>query len=355
MPVHFDSSRMAEVIDNHEKWWCGELNRPLLHGVVSGAYPAPRTASAPLLSQANCHDFSISPEEIIDRIDCELSRNEYLGDGYPMLNMDCFGPGVLAAFCGAGVDNSSGRIWFFPCEENLSRLHVRYDPENAWSRRIKAIYRAGLDRWNGSVIMGLPDLGGVLDVLASLCGTENLLYALIDEPEEVQRLISEIEAAWYAAYHDFAQTLAPQGVFTDWNGLLSRKPAYIIQCDFSYMIGPEAFRTFVLDTLLRDTQRLEHTIYHLDGVGELPHLDMLLALPQLNAVQWVHGDGKPGPLHWMDVYRRIANAGKQIMIVGNALENGFEELTKQLHITPFGSMWLTPGEKDAAIRLLNCR
>ena len=49
----------------------------------------------------------------------------------------------------------------------------------------------------------------------------------MDEPEEVHRLIGEIEVAWYEAYNDFAKVLELQGAYTDWNGLLSRKPSYI--------------------------------------------------------------------------------------------------------------------------------
>lgn len=119
---------------------------------------------------------------------------------------------MVAAFCGARLDNSSGQVWFFPQKkQEIGDIHVKYDPENIWVKRIKDIYRAGLDRWNGSVIMGMPDLGGVLDVAAALCDSEDLLFACIEEPEEVVRLAKEIQTAWYAAYNDFAGVLKPQG------------------------------------------------------------------------------------------------------------------------------------------------
>ena len=69
--------------------------------------------------------------------------------------------------------------------------------------------------------------------------------------------------------------------------------------------------------LREDMKRLRHTIYHLDGVGELKHLDALLSLPELNAIQWVYGVGQPGPHAWMDLYRKVENAGKQVMIIEN--------------------------------------
>lgn len=49
---------MAEVKENYGKWWRGELNRPLVCGSVRNAYAPSHEGKAPLLSQANCTDFS---------------------------------------------------------------------------------------------------------------------------------------------------------------------------------------------------------------------------------------------------------------------------------------------------------
>ena len=318
--IHFDKDRMAAVMAAHEAWWDGKLDRPLVKICITDAYPAEKDPPVPLISQANCHDFSIPVDALLDTIELSLSRREFLGDAFPFFNFDCFGPGIVAAFCGARLDNSSGRVWFFPQsgmeDAPISEVHAFYDPENAWARRIKEIYRAAVDRFDGTVIMGMPDLGGVMDIVASLRGTENLLYDLIDEPEEVHRLVHEAELAWEAAYDDFSRVLAPQKALTDWDGLLSASPSYVIQCDFCYMISNPMFREFVLPTLKRNTERLAHTIYHLDGIGALTHLDDILTLPKLNAVQWVYGDGRPKSKHWIDtVYRKIAAAGKGIHVV----------------------------------------
>lgn len=357
MAVHFDRNRMQALVDVYDRWWQGKLGRSLVRGVVEQVYPKPYDAPAPILNQSNCHDFSWTPEQIIDALDSDLSTKEFIGDGYPVVDFACYGPGVLAAFCGAKLDNSSGQVWFFPPVEDpeLSQVHVKYDPNNVWSRRIKDIYRAGLERWDGAVIMGFPDLGGVMDVVASMVGTENLLYAIVDEPEEVERLVKETQVAWYEAYNDFAEVLKPQGAYTDWNGLLSRDPAYVIQCDFCYMISPKMFSRFVLPTLQEDARRLTNTIYHLDGIGELPHLDQILAIPELNAVQWVYGTGQPGPYAWVDVYQKIINAGKQIMIIENGMDNGYEQLRPQLGKSPYVCLWATPETRDRAMEIVEMK
>lgn len=355
MAIHFDMERMEKVKDAYTRWWRGELDRPLVRVTLGNAHPLEtRSSCAPLLTQETCTDFTWSPEQLIDALDDHLSAQEYLGDGYPFVGFDTFGPGVLAALCGAKLDNSSGRVWFWPDEpREISDIHVHYDPNNIWAKRIKDIYRAGLEKWNGLVIMGMPDLGGVMDVAATFRGSENLLYDLYDAPEEVLRLNREIQDAWHAAYADFAAVLAPQGGCSDWSGLLSREPSYILQCDFCYMIGNPMFRQFVLPTLREDVERINNTIYHLDGIGELNHLDDVLAIEKLNAVQWVFGDGKPGGKVWMDVYKKIQAAGKQMWIVGGPKD--YLDVLGEIHGSPYACFGIDAKDADFARKLIDAR
>lgn len=354
MSIHFSKDRMAQVMDTHARWWQGTLDRPLCRITLMDAYPAAKRTPAPILSQVSCADFQWTPEQLIDALDEQLSQQEYLGDAFPIVNFDAFGPGILAAFCGAQLDNSSGSVWFFPREKKeIGDIHLQYDPDSLWAQRIKAIYRAGIERWQGTVIMTMPDLGGVMDVAAVFRGSENLLMDLYDEPEEVHRLNKEIQSAWYAAFQDLSQVLQPQGGYSDWSGLVSRDPSYIIQCDFSYMIGNEMFREFVLPTLEEDTRRLHNIIYHLDGVGELKHLDDLLALPRLNAVQWIYGAGQPSAPHWLDVYQKIQRSGKQMMIIGSAQD--YLQVLDQIHGTPYVLLNMSAKDRELACKVMSAR
>lgn len=341
MGIHFTEERWKEVRKNYQLWWERKLDRPLLKISHTDAYiPDREEPRCPRLTQANCHDFSYTAEEIIDRVDYELSKVEFLGDGFPFFNLACFGPGIVSAFCGAKLDNSSGRVWFFAEEEKeISDIHVKYDPENIWAKRIKDIYRAGNERWQGMVLMGLPDLGGIMDIMAILRGSENLLFDLYDEPEEVTRLRKEIEVAWKDAFLDLSKAAkADKYGYTDWGGLYSKTPAYITQCDFCYMISNDMFREFVLPSIEDHMEFLDHNIYHLDGIGELKHLDDLLALEKLDAIQWVFGAGQPSAKHWIDsVYKKIEAAKKGIFVIENMhdFDDVYEEIKDNLYYNPY--------------------
>ena len=88
----------------------------------------------------------------------------------------------------------------------------------------------------------------------------------------------------------------------------------MLQCDFAYMIGPKAFDEFVKPELSASCRRLANAFYHLDGPGQLAHLDSLLSIPELKGVQWIPGRGSPDSRHWPEVFRKIRNAGKLIQI-----------------------------------------
>lgn len=277
MAIHWNEARWARIKDTYEAWWEHRLDRPVIPVKLKGLDPGRPEPKAPLLSQSTALDLSWTAEELIDRVDYELSQIEFLGDAYPCFNMDVLGPGVAAAFMGATPRHgSTHQIWFMPDDgyKELADLHFEYDPDNLWLNRIKDIYRAANAKWHGQVVMGMPDLGGYLDILASFRGTENLLYDLYDEPEEVQRCIHEIEVLWFRYYDELNEILEECNKgYTDWTRIYSGKRSYIPQCDFCYMISNPMFKEFVKPQLERFAKRVPHTVYHLDGSGELNHLD----------------------------------------------------------------------------------
>ena len=159
MPIDFGPERWKKVKDTYHTWWQGGLDRPIIPVVIPNRDPGRPQPPAPMLDQTTCHDFSWTPEQLVDRIDYEYSRFTLLGDAYPWFNMDCFGPGVLAAMMGAGLDNSSGRVWFWPPDDRpIQEIHLELEPNNIWLQRIKDICAAAMERWDGQVLVGMTDL-----------------------------------------------------------------------------------------------------------------------------------------------------------------------------------------------------
>ena len=323
MAIDFEASRWTNVKQVWSKWWAGELKRPIMAVELHGRDPGRPKPAAPLLGQENCADLSIPVEALVDRIDWELSRKIFLADAFPTYEMYAFGPGVLAAMLGGKLDNSTGRVWFHPPPGKkipIKDMHFEYNAsvmDNVWLRRIKELSAAMMKRWQGQVLVAPPDLGGNLDILSTFWPGEELLLLLYDEPEEVKRVLWEVHEVWHRVFEDVNTVLQPTNPgYTAWCWMYSEKPYYMLQCDFCYMISPEMFNEFALPELAASSKRLGRSFYHLDGKGELPHLDAILAIPTLGGVQWVPGAGAPDGSTWPEVYERIFAAGKHAQIGG---------------------------------------
>jgi len=79
-------------------------------------------------------------------------------------------------------------------------------------------------------------------------------------------------------------------------------------------IGPDMFREVFLPVIQRQTEFLDYTVYHVDGIEAFKHVDALCELPRLQAIQILPGAGKPSPLHYVDTLRKVQAAGKNLHI-----------------------------------------
>jgi hypothetical protein len=80
------------------------------------------------------------------------------------------------------------------------------------------------------------------------------------------------------------------------------------------MISKEMFDEIFLPGIAEECRFLEASLYHLDGPGALRHLDSLLEIKELNAIQWVPGAGHGRASDWMHVYKKCQAAGKGLQI-----------------------------------------
>lgn len=335
MGINFSPRQWDKVKETYRAFWAGELDRPVISVVMGGREPGRSEPELPYQQFTGFYDLSVSPEDIVDRWDYDLSCKEYLGDSFPYVFMN-FGPGVMAAFMGAELCTGNDTIWFHPLRDvPISQLHFEYDPDNVWLNRIRDIYAAGIKRWQGQVLMSMTDMGGNLDVLSTFRPSEKLLLDLYDFPDDVKRLTWEAHDLWHRFFSELNDTLQPVSPgYAAWDGMFSEQPFYMLQCDFNYMLGLEMFNEFVKPELEETCKKLTNSFYHLDGPGQLVSLDSLLEIEQLDGVQWIPGAGAPTCEKWPEVYRKIHAAGKKAQICGGSMED-VDAIVQQVGVDNF--------------------
>ena len=305
--LHFTQDDWQRVRRDWTAWWAGELERPLVMIECLDSQTAENlapnfTSNLPL---------DMPADEVIDRYQSRLEATRFYGDAFPKWWPN-FGPGIMAGFLGADVHAAPDTVWFAPHDKlPIAELHLSYDADNFWWQRIRELTRLAVERWRGQVTVAYTDIGGNLDILAHLRATQSLLFELYDAPDEVERLVREITQLWLRYYGELDAIIQPTGCgSTPWAAIWSPARCYMLQCDFSYMISPKMFERFVLPDLAACCAAMEHGFYHLDGKGQIPHLDMLLSLKHLRGIQWIPGDGAPPPEEWLPLLKRIRDGGK---------------------------------------------
>jgi len=157
--------------------------------------------------------------------------------------------------------------------------------------------------------------GGSGDTLAALRSTERLLTDIKDDPEAVLAFETRMMELWCENYEErYADLRVTNSGTAGWYPLWSPGKFYAAQCDFAYMISTADFERCFLPAIDTQTRFLDHTVFHVDGVGNFKHVGALCDLPRLQALQILPGDGKPSALHYIDTLKAVQQAGKNLCI-----------------------------------------
>ncbi|MBN1202058.1 MAG: hypothetical protein JXJ20_09400 [Anaerolineae bacterium] len=354
MPTYreFSPSDWQRIERDWSAWWAGELDRPLI--VLEAMEPVPGIDWDDFDQFVSRFPPGVPVDQVLDVFQAQIAATHVYADGFPTWWVNC-GAGIVAAFLGAAAEHRTGTTWFHPPDvDSLSDLVLSYAADNPWWQHVRAITRQAVDRWGQQVVIGHTDLGGNLDILASMRGTQRLLLDLYDVPHEVERLTREITTLWLRYYDELYEIIQPAGRgIAGWSPCWFPNKGYMLQSDFCYMISPEMFERIVLPDLLTCCEALDYPFYHLDGQGEIRHLDMLLSIERLRGIQWIPGAGAPPSDQWPDLLRRIRDGGKlcQVYVTREGALNLLDELGgRGFLIAIEEDQALTPDEAEAFLK-----
>lgn len=253
------------------------------------------------------------PQWRADYLDWYVAHSSLKADMLPVANTQ-LGPGSLAAILGAVFEGGEDTIWIHP-DPNYTD-DIKFDETNPNWLLHKELLKACKAKAQGHYYVGMPDLMEGLDVLAAMKGTDKVLLDTVMQPEVLERQMQQINDIYFKVFDELYDIIREGDemafcYFSSWApGKMTK-----IQSDISTMISVEDYRRFVQPFIRQQCQKIDYTLYHLDGVGALHHLPALLEVEELNAVQWTPGVGEPqgGSPKWYDLYCRILGAGKSIM------------------------------------------
>ena len=273
------------------------------------------------------------PEWRAEFLDWYVGHSCLKADMLPVANTQ-LGPGSLAAILGSVFEGGDDTIWIHPDPHYSDDF--QFNPNHPNFKLHKDLLKACVERSKGNYYVGMPDLMEGMDVLAAMKGTDKVLMDTLTQPDLLEEQMQRINDAYFKVFDELYEIIRFDG--RDCGGPLDASnkglrlgtdgemafcyfslwaPGKVtkLQSDISTMLSVEDYRRFVQPFIREQAQKIDYTLYHLDGVGAMRHLPALLEIEELNAIQWTPGVGQPqgGDPKWYDLYRQILAAGKSIM------------------------------------------
>ncbi len=330
--IWIEEPRLRRILARNEAFWRGELEeRPLMWVTVPAARPG-----APPPEPEREEALWTDVDYVMAAAEDSLARTHYAGDALPVFN-PWLGPDQFAAWLGAELtlrprDNTS---WVKPFVEDWSEhpvLAIRED-NPWWTLYLSILHRsveAGRERW----VTTYPDLHSGMDALSAVRGPERLLVDLMENPEPVLRAMEQMTGLFRQVIDRVDAVVLPAGQGTsNWTmGWSAGRFCCIGQNDFTCMIGPEMFARFCYRDTLETTAYMDRSIYHLDGPGAVRHLEQILAIEQLDCLQWIQGAGAPHPTRWLPLLKQAQGAGKSVQLYYGPVHGAGADLEEELSI-----------------------
>lgn len=306
----------AEAVQRWQAFYAGEIiDRPAV------CVLAPKEGYPPA-QPLTYHDKAFGdPQAIIERVLANIEATYWGGEAFPTF-YPSVGPDEISVFTGAELrwsPDSRETNWSVPFVEDWEEaLPLRLNLEHPLWQRQQALYRLAAERFAGRILLVPPDLHTNMDLLAGIRGPQRLCLDLLDCPELIDRAMQDSRAIFRQVWEAVSQAgqMSRYGYCTESHGIYSYEGAAFLQCDFSIMISPKAFRRWVLPALEEEAAIVKHVVYHWDGFGALVHAPDILACPGLQTLSFVPGDGHGDPADHLDLLKRLQAGGKSLHVWG---------------------------------------
>lgn len=253
------------------------------------------------------------------QIECfidSIREKKFLGETFPVYWPN-LGPNVYAAFYGCILEYAEVTSWAKPCIHEWQDLAgLEFKKENEYFSKIVELTNAALEVCNGRFMVGYTDLHPGLDCVAAWRDSQELCFDLYDNPREVKAAIDKATNEFQRVFDYFDLLLkSKRQLSVSWMEIPSFGKMHIPSCDFTAMISEAQFEEFYLPELQAEVKPMTHNIFHLDGKDVARHLDKILEVPEIQAVQWVQGVGGDKPImQWIPLIKKIQSKGKSVVV-----------------------------------------
>lgn len=351
-----DFDKVVEKASEYETWWNNTNKRTIVYAVSS---QRETEATNSRLKEGLNANWAIANafldildgkdeailEDAINLVMERLQREKYYIDGFPTVFLN-LGPGSVSAAFSGFSELGENTVWF-ELKEPMSMEEIanfKHSLPNEYEKLASKLIPKIVEAFSEYAVVSQADLGGVLDIVASLRTTNNLLYDMHDVDKSlIEKACINVESVWQKHSLEYDSFTAKEKPYrTSWMNILSKEPFQTLQCDFAAMLSPDMFEEFVKPSIIRQCKNSNRNIFHHDGIPMLQHTDILCSIDELHAIQFTPGpcEHQVNSERWHSHYKKYIDAGKKVILLGwNA--NDMDGLKKLFKVLPRESFFLS--------------
>ncbi len=322
--MNFGIERMVDyggAINRVEAWYNGEvLDRPPIrfsksHAFYNEGVKLDKTHWSTLKDR--WFDAEYQVDEFIKGLD-NLSRK---GETFPVFWPN-LGPEIYSALFGPELEFGDVTAWANPTLKNAEDIFAAqelvFSKKNPYYINLLEQTKIALEKCKNRYIVGTTSWATGVNTLAAWIEPEQLCKDLLTYPEAVNNLLRKTEKDFREIYDVFYNLITVEHgqPSASWLSIptISGKQ-HILKADFSNLISTDLFDQFCKPSLEFESNIMDRVIFHMDGKGMANHIESILSIDNIHAIEWEQGLGRDAPImQWVGLIKLIQSQGKSLVI-----------------------------------------
>lgn len=187
---------------------------------------------------------------------------------------------------------------------------------------------------NDKFPVGQPIMRGPTDIVGTILGQTELVYAFYDHPEQVVTLLNEAVDRFLEVIHEQKKYIQDfyGGYSMGFYDLWCPGDCIWFQDDLNALFSPNLYEEYIYDTHKRLARSAEYTMMHLHPASFYV-VDYLLEIEELNAIQINKDVGGPSLEEMLPIFQKVQQR-KHLVVWGDFNKEEIDLLSQ--HLKPEG-------------------
>ena len=333
MTINLWKKSVEDRVALFRQYYAMENERPLLGFFLGSEFPLHRYQAAKSLPQdrpLTPDDFRVEP--YLDDCDILFETHEQCGGDFIWSATPFWGVPWLEAALGCEIfaSQATGSIYSEPPKKFTGPNSIpAFDADNPWMQKSVEFITKLAQRSRGRWPLATTRMRGVSDLLAALYGGNEIVFAMMDQPDEIKASAGKLtdffieygklQLKHIPTFHDgigsfYYYMWAPAG--TIWH-----------QEDAAALLSPDMYREFIEPCDRKIVDSFDGCIIHKHPTGYFP-VDSYLSM-NVTALELHIDQGGPSAEQLYDVHKKIL-AKKPLLIWGDISEKDMDWIFSKL-------------------------